>query len=88
MFLFTEGERASLTEMRAITTDSKGQELLVGLNEEETAFCMEHRRKFLSGTRDRDNRARYLELNHRHELSRLAVLGTEIYVRNENPPRH
>jgi len=88
MHTFSDDERASLTEMRAITTDSKGQELLVGLTEEETAFYMEHSRRFLSGNRDRKDKARYLELHEKHERVRLSVLGAEVYVRNKNPPRH
>jgi hypothetical protein len=88
MFAFTEAERATLMEIRAITTDSKGQELLVGLTLEETAFCMEHRRRFLTPDRDREGRARYLELMERHEKERLSVIGSEIQLRNEDPPRH
>ena len=88
MFEFTEDERGALTESRSITTDAQGQEVLVGLTLDETAVYMMHRRKFLIGDRDRKNRETYLKLHDKHERARLEVLGTEIYLRNENPPRH
>lgn len=88
MFSFTNDERAHLTEMRAITTDINGHEILVGLTLEETAFYMNHSRQFLTGDRDRHNAERYLELHNKHEAARFAVLGAEIYRRNENPQLH
>lgn len=88
MFTFTNDERAYLTEMRAITTDTNGIEFLVGLTLEETAFYMGHARKFLTGDRDRHKADRYLELHDKHEAARFDVLGAEIYLRNENPPLH
>ena len=86
MFEFTESERAYLKEMRAISTDSQGREVLVGLTVEETALYMAHSRAFLSGNRDRDNRDAYLRLHDKHERARLEVIGTEHYLRTENPP--
>jgi hypothetical protein len=53
MFAFTDDERARLNEMRAITTNAQGQEVRVGLTEEETAFYMAHPRGFLTEERDR-----------------------------------
>ena len=88
MFSFTDDERAYLTEMRAITTDAIGNEVLVGLTLEETAFYMDHARQFGTGERDHRNADRYLELHDKHEAARLGVLGAEIYLRNEDPPRH
>jgi hypothetical protein len=88
MFSFTNDERAYLTEMRSITTDTNGNEILVGLTLEETAFYMGRARQFLTGDRDRHNADRYLELHDKHEAARFGVLGAEIYLRNENPPLH
>ena len=90
MFSFTTDERFRFTEMRAIATDDQGREVLVGLKLEETAFYMDHTRRFTTNERDRDpdNRKRYLELHKKYERSRLAVIGVEIQSRNENPPLH
>lgn len=88
MFAFTDTERAQLNEDRAITKNAQGQEVLVGLTEEETAFYMAHVRGFRAGVRDNDGKARYLELNQKHEHARFAVLGAEHVLRTENPPRH
>lgn len=85
MFEFTENERIYLKEMRAISTDAQGMEVLVGLTIEETAFYMARSRAFLSGNRHRDNRDKYLALHEKHERARLEVIGTEHYVRTENP---
>jgi hypothetical protein len=87
MFAFTDEERAQLSEFRAITTDEQGREVLVGLTLEETAFYMAHvkRRPIIP---DREGRKRYIELDKKHELARLAVLGAEVQRRNENPPLH
>ena len=70
MFSFTDDERAYLTEMRAITTDAIGNEVLVGLTLEETAFYMDHARQFVTGERDHRNADRYLELHEKHEAAR------------------
>lgn len=88
MFTFTDAERIQLNEDRAITKNAGGQEVLVGLTEEETAFYMVHVRGFRTGVRDHEGRARYLELNRKHEHARFAVLGAEHALRTENPPRH
>ena len=45
MFSFTDDERTFLIEMRALSTDTNGDEILVGLTLEETAFYMNHSRK-------------------------------------------
>lgn len=88
MFSFTDGERAYFTEMRTVSTDDEGREILVGLTFEETVFYMEYSRRFLTGRdRDPDHRDRYLQLHDKHERARLAVLGAEIQARND-PMRH
>lgn len=88
VFEFSEAERVYLKEMRAISSDSQGREILCGLTREETLFYMAHSRAFVSGNRDRDrdNRDEYLKLHDKHELARLEILGAEAYIRNEAPP--
>lgn len=88
MFSFTYDERANLTEMRAITTDASGKEVLVGLTLEETAFYMDHTRQRSAGKHDHRNDDRYLELHDKHDGARLSVIGAEIFLRNENPTFH
>ena len=84
MSIFTDADRDVLNEMRALSTDSEGREILVGLTIEETVFYMEYVRNRMQG--HSQNGARYLELHEKHECARFAVLGAEHYVRTENPP--
>lgn len=88
MFRFTDAERIYLTEMHSLATDTEGNEVLVGLTLEETAFLMEHRRKFAAGDRDRENRARARELSDRHQVARLQVVGAIIEKTNFSPTSH
>lgn len=88
MFKFTDDERCYLNEMRAITTDTTGNEVLVGLNLEETKWYMKYSRDFLSGNQSSKNKNYYLELHEKHEKARLEILGAEIYIRNESPLVH
>lgn len=85
MFEFTESERASLKEMRALSTDGQGREVLIGLTLEETERYMAHSRAFLSKNRDRENRKIYLKLNEKHERARLEIIGTESFVSTNKP---
>lgn len=88
MSIFTDGNRVFLTEMRAITTNAKGQEILVGLTFEETEFYMGIvNRASREGLSDEDS-DRYLELRNKHEMSRLSVLAAENQLLNDNPQRH
>ena len=88
MFEFTADELLFLRDMRAIATDDKGRKVLVGLTFEETETYMSHRRKFLTGGRDRADRKACIALANKHQKARLEVLGTEIFVRTQNPHRH
>ena len=88
MFSFTDDERAHLTEMRAISTDSNGIEILVGLTIEETAFYMNYTRGRVAGNNDHFGGEKYLQLHDKHEQARLEVLGTEIHLRTEKPTFH
>ncbi len=88
MFSFTDDERAYLAEMRAITTDAQGCEILVGLTLEETEFYVTHSRDLLEGRRNHAESERYLALHDKHEAARLGVLAAENQRRVDNPPLH
>lgn len=85
MTTFTDAERAYLAEMRAITTDTQGREILVGLTAEETAFYMAYARDMRSAGRNSVDSERYLELHDKHEAARLGVLVAENQLRVDNP---
>ena len=85
VFAFTDEERAELSMFRAITRDQQGREILAGLTLEETAFYMAYVRRRTPIVPDREGRERYLELDKKHELARLAMPGPETQRRNENP---
>jgi len=84
----TDEQRAHLTEMRALTTDEQGREVLVGLTHAETVFYLEYGRRRIAGERSTKDRERYLELHEQHERARQQILGAEIQRRSENPPLH
>lgn len=86
MFAFTDEERARYLETGQIGPDEQGNEIFVGLTLEETAFCMDHKRRFLTPGRVRDpgNKKTFLELMNKHHLARYAVNE----LRNQNPTRH
>jgi hypothetical protein len=89
MIKFTDSERAFHLEMRGLTKDEHGRELLVGLTTEETEFYVTHVRRRAAGNRDRDlaNQARFLELHQKHEFARLQTIGAEVELRPESPTR-
>ena len=73
-----------MSEMSSISKDEQGREILVGLDVEETAFLMDHRRKFAAGIRDHKGKKRAVELEEKHRLALYAVSQ----LRNEKPTRH
>ena len=90
MTTFTDADRIYLNEMRAITTNTKGEEILVGLTLQQTEFYMEFSNRSLTSnqrTSDED-RNRYLDLNEKHEKERLSILAAEIQLRNDHPQHH
>jgi hypothetical protein len=87
-FAFTDSERTYLREMRALSTDAQGREVLVGLTFEETAFYVTYERDRIKDISRHDDGEKHLELHGKHERSRLSVLGAEIQLRNDKPPRH
>lgn len=90
VFKFSDNERTYLAEMRAISTDENGSEILVGLTVEETAWYMQHSRRFLTEDRDHEpeNKKKYLQLHEKHERARFVVLGAEHQLRTNNPSKH
>jgi len=87
MIEFSDSERKRHAEMRSLTTDEHGREVLVGLTVEETEFYVTYLRTRHSGKRTLSDRDRYLELRQKHEKARLQVLLAENQLRIENPPR-
>lgn len=83
-------ERGYLTETRALSVNPAGEEVLVGLTVDETAFVLDHMRRFLMSERehDRERKKRFLDLHNKHEAARFAVLAAEIEKRNDNPTEH
>jgi len=88
MLKITDAERAYFDEMRCLTTDSEGREVLVGLTSEETNTYLALSGNLAAEASDPDGRNTYLALHDKHERARLEVLGAEHIVRTENPPRH
>ena len=90
MTTFTDADRIYLNEMRAITTNTKGEEVLVGLTLQQTEFYMEFSNRILTSNQriSDEDRNRYLDLNEKHEKERLSILAAEIQLRNDHPQRH
>lgn len=87
-FAFTGSERAYLKEIRALSTDSQGREVLVGLTFDETVFYVTYIREQANDIRSRDDNDKYLELHEKHERARITVLGAENQLQNNSPTRH
>jgi hypothetical protein len=85
MSIFTESDRIYLAEMRAITTDNQGQEVLVGLTRQETEFYMNYAKQRLEDTHRRDDAPLYLELHEKHERERMSILAAENQLRIDKP---
>lgn len=83
-----ESERAFLVEMRALTTDSNGQEVFVGLTAGETSYYLSYTKRALIGGTDSSETDRYLELHTKHEAARLSVIFSEVELRTNNNSSH
>ena len=85
----TDERRAHLLEMRALSTDTAGNEILVGLTVEQSIYVLQYGPDRLRGNRHTsDERDKYLVLHEKHEIARLQVLSAEIQLRNEKLPRN
>jgi hypothetical protein len=71
-FEFTHNERYWKKKFRALATDTQGNEVLVGLTLEETAFYMNCVRNFRDPHGGQEDSKRYLELHNKHgEIARF-----------------
>lgn len=86
----TDSEREQFTFLRALTTNLQGDEVLVGLAAEESCFYVGHlRARSTAGHRfSKEESTRYLAMNDKHEMARLAIIATENQRRLEHPPIH
>jgi hypothetical protein len=84
------GEREFMTEMRKLSVNSQGEEILVGLTVEETHFCIaaSKRRMRSDSTPEPTERAAYAALMEKHEMARQQVLAAEHILRVSKPMRH
>jgi hypothetical protein len=81
--------RNHLTELRHISTDNEGREVLVGLTFEETNWFFAYlERRTSDAPRAREDDERYRALQARHELTRMQVVGAEIQKRTDTPTSH
>jgi hypothetical protein len=78
-----------LTEMRGISTDTQGREILVGLTHDESQEYVVYLNARLANRQTSIEAGdRYVELNNKYESARLAVLGAEIAAREHTSQRH
>lgn len=79
--------RAYLKEIRALSTDSEGNDLFVGLTAKESAWYHNYLRESFSGTADRAEQSeqKYLALHDKHEEMRRTVLAGESLMRPPKP---
>jgi hypothetical protein len=75
----SEAERIHFNEMRGLTTDLDGNEILRGLTVEESSELLSLRSDRL---RDNNSRKRRIELHQKHEFARIAAVVAEVDARN------
>ena len=78
------GERAYLTEIKALSTDENGNERFVGLTPQESVWYQDYLQASFDGTADRAgvSEAKYLALHDRHEEMRRTVLAGDSLMRS------
>lgn len=86
----SDSERGQFTFLHALTTNLQCDEVLVGLTAEESCFYVRHLRvRSTAGHRfSKEDSARYLAMNDKHEMARLAVIAAENQLRVEHPAIH
>ena len=89
----TPNERLWHTEMKGLSTDAAGNEILVGLTVEESIFLLEYvrvRAERGPGYREYRNAhfAKYTELQNKHDIARLQVLQAESARKRDDPTAH
>lgn len=82
----TEAQRAEFADRSLLALNSKGQEVLHGLNFEESQFYVDCTRDLPSGGAELD---RYADLSRRHEAARfrIASVDDESTGEDERPPK-
>jgi len=76
MLAINETERAKLSASHALTTDSEGREVLVGLDHEESLHYVEYCYARIPGShRSSDTSNHYILLGQKHEQARLALIA-------------
>ena len=86
MLNLTDGNRAYLNEMRALSSDLSGNEVFVGLTREESERYVVLSNPLRSGSFEENEE--YIALDDRHNLARMQVLGAEHVKRTESPTEH
>lgn len=75
----SERDRAHLSETQALSLDAQGRETLVGLTRDESEWYLRDQSTWFeqrtSGTRAKADKARYIELNEKHETARIHGIG-------------
>lgn len=89
----TKEQRWYLREIHALTTDSAGREVLVGLTRDESIEYLRHQQTRQSlrdeGRRpEPEERDRFSALRDRHEQARLQVCGVMADKENNGPTSH
>jgi hypothetical protein len=83
-------ERAQLNATSALSTDTSGHEVLVGLTREESEWCLCYEKAQFDNeprTTAADDE-RYMALYDRHESHRLLQLDAVVQMRVERPNKH
>ncbi|SPZ07516.1 Uncharacterised protein [Pseudomonas luteola] len=85
-----DAARSYMNELRILSTDAHGQEIIVGLTVGESERYIAHQKDFLNPGkhRTREDKDDYLRLHEKHELARIAVLMAENEARHDQSPRH
>ena len=74
----TDDERAAKRSFQALSVDSEGNEIYVGLNREESEWMLDYERENAPGRMrppERDEKKRNIELYKKHEMARLRAIG-------------
>jgi len=86
--MMDENDLPYLLEMRMVTTDLNGAQVLVGLTAEETAWFFAHIKRPGGSIRDDAAEARYLALYDKHTAARFQVMGAEDELETNKPTRN
>jgi len=83
MLEFQPGARAYLSQIRALSTDTDGNDVFVGLTATESTWYAAYLEESFTGIADRSDgrQERYLALQDKHEEARQAALAL-----NDEPP--